>query len=270
METEFSRFTRAVATTPWRDVSDAVELARQLADFFDIPYAPRRNRSVLRLLDEEACDVVVVADREPKLFHREAPEEPMFFHPGMARQRIARINRGQSDRLIELCGIQPGDRVIDATLGLGTDSLVFACAVGATGHVTALEQVPLIYHLVRYAQATGAPAYPGIGRYLARIDLQLGDHTAYLSTLPDGAADIVYFDPMFAVPAQSAGIEPLRPFANYGAVSERAFAEACRVARRAVVIKERPLSGVFERLGVTPDQPRRRFAYGVWRREGWK
>lgn len=91
-----------------------------------------------------------------------------------------------------------------------------------------------------------------VNEALRRINVQRGDHLEYLKAQPDNSVDIVYFDPMFRVPlTDSAAISPLRKFANPAALSAESVAEAVRVARKTVVLKEKALSGEFARLGFT-------------------
>ena len=72
----------------------------------------------------------------------------------------------------------------------------------------------------------------------------------YLREQQDDSYDVVYFDPMFRRPLhESAGMDALRARADMRALTHETVAEARRVARRRVVMKERRESGEFERLG---------------------
>src|SRR5512134_927479 len=52
---------------------------------------------------------------------------------------IDRSASGISERLIELAGVEPGNRVLDVAAGYGEPSLTAAGAVGREGGVTAAE-----------------------------------------------------------------------------------------------------------------------------------
>ena len=66
----------------------------------------------------------------------------------------------------------------------------------------------------------------------------------------DSSFDSVYFDPMFRYPLMdSENLSPLRSLADSRALTEETVAEACRVARKRVVMKENARSLEFERLG---------------------
>ncbi|MDI9259160.1 class I SAM-dependent methyltransferase [Alicyclobacillus sendaiensis] len=255
---------RILVTTPLRPKPHQVARASEMAPWFGGAVVPRRGQSIAHLL-ANADAVVVVGD--PAVVHVRGVEHPLFFHPSMAHQRLRRIAQGEPDRLLALAGVSPGDVVIDATVGLGTDALVFAAAVGARGRVEGVERSPVLYGLLRAVQVYGSEAHPREAELLRRVLLVHADHADWLRSKPDESADVVYFDPMFREPVpQSAHMQPIRPVAWEAPLSEEVLNEAKRVARKAVIVKERPKSGVFEALGLQPDRTAGRFAYGVWRR----
>lgn len=257
-----------VCTTPLQSGVASEQRLANLATWFDCKAVARQNRGVAQVLADEAVDALVVADLTPKLYHRDDPSHPLFFHPGMAAQRIARLQKGQPDRLVTALGLRPGQTVIDATLGLGTDSLVLAYAVGEQGRVMAIEASWLLARLFQFEQHHPGPNYRWLEPLLARIDVVIGNHTEVLTGLPARSADAVLFDPMFRLPPdRSSGIEPARNFTMPWQLDELAWQAAQRVARDAVLLKERPQSREFVRFGITPDKPRARFAYGVWHQD---
>ncbi|MCL6453401.1 MAG: class I SAM-dependent methyltransferase [Alicyclobacillus sp.] len=257
-----------ICSTPWQVTPAARAHAAELAAWFRCRMVERRDRSVARLLAEEDAEVLVVADTPPKLYHVRQPDRALFFHPGMAMQRIERMRAGWADRLVAAAHIQPGDVVVDATLGAGSDTLVLAEAVGPSGRVVSFEVSTVLADLFRYAQAQAFAPYAPLAGLAERIRVVAEDHRTGLKGLPNDSADVVYVDPMFRAVrvGRSANMDDLRPFTRTDALSAAAVAEARRVCRRAVVVKERPGSGVFERFGLRPDKPRARFAYGVWQK----
>lgn len=259
-----------VCTTPWKISFATEQRLADLAIWFDCKPIARQNRSVQQVLADEGADALVVADVSPKLYHRCEPDHPLFFHPGMAAQRITRLQQGQSDRLVTVGGIVPGNTVIDATLGLGTDSLVMAHAVGEQGRVAAIEASWLVARLFEFEKHHPGPNYRWVQPLLARIDVVIGNHIEVLTKLPAESADVVVFDPMFRLPPdRPSGLEPARDFTLPWPLEDAAaWRAAQRVARHAVVLKERPRSGEFERFALTPDKQRSRFAYGAWNQDG--
>jgi hypothetical protein len=168
------------------------------------------------------------------------------------RRTLARLaGRPESptdrDPFLEAAGIHPGDTVIDATLGLGADALVAAAACGPGGRVVALEASPVL----------AAWVAEGLRRLDAeparRIEVRAGDHLAALAALPARSADVVVFDPMFRhARAEPGGFDLVRALADPRPLSGEAVAEARRVARRAVVVKDGAPGWDLARLGLTP------------------
>lgn len=256
--------TSLFVTTPRVATAAQQAIAASLATHFHAPYVARDGRSMTQLFDETGAEVIIVAGDPFRMFHREATH-PLFFHPSMAAQRIEREARGDRDRLLRVAGVRRGDVVIDATVGLASDALVFAHAVGPSGRVVGLEEAWLLATMLQVVQRCDSRTYRDAGDLLRRVEIHHVSHLAWLQAQPSDSADVVYFDPMFRTPAEaSASLAPLRPFASPRPLSSAAIEEAKRVARRCVVVKERPLSGVFRRHDLIPDLPRRKIAYGVW------
>jgi 16S rRNA (guanine1516-N2)-methyltransferase len=257
---------RLVCTTPWRETAAQNRLAAQLANWFGCLFVRRDDRSLSQVCLDEGVDTVVVADKWPKVYLLEDVETPIFFHPGMAMMRILRMERGETDRLVTAAHLKPGQTVLDCTLGAGADSLALAYALGPEGHVISCEVEPVLERLFSYAKANGFEPYVELGPIADRIDVIQMHHLDWLRSLPNGFADVVYFDPMFRAEAlgRSASMDALRGLTHPDALSLETLREAQRVARQAVVVKERPQSGEFHRLGLVPDKPRAKIAYGVW------
>jgi hypothetical protein len=240
------------------------DLANEAAAALGAEAVPRGRNSIDRLLAERGSNELLLVARDGVQLLRSG-EKPLFFHPSMAAIRLKRLSAGEADPMLSAAQLEPGDRVLDCTAGLGSDAIVFAYAVGPDGTVTALESVRAIAWLVadglrRYT--TGVPAFDTAMR---RIRVANADHLAYLRGLPDDSVDIVYFDPMFRHPVgASSSLSPLRELANDRPLAAEAIAEAARVARKTVVLKERAGSGEFARLGFrTVLRSARKLAYGV-------
>ena len=223
--------------------------------------------SLQALFEETEAAAIGVADRALCIYHARDTVHPMFFHPGMAAQRILRMRRGQTDRLVQVANIGHGDTIVDATAGLGTDTLVFAEAVGNTGQVVAIESEPIVAAVLAVAKQFGSVDYPDFARLLARVQPICGAYETILSGMLENSVDVVYFDPMFEHQhSHSAGIQPLRAFANQNPISKAAFEHACRVARRTVVVKERSFAATMSRFRLERDAVGKRFSYGIWRK----
>lgn len=198
-----------------------------------------------------------------KGIYLESGDIRLCFHPSMALIRLIQLQRGETDRFLKATGLQPGDIFLDATLGLGTDSLVAAHQVGERGRVIAVEHSPLLAALIQDGLSAlnegpvpnvqnpdKSKAWRNLSLAAQRIEVQWGDHLKRLTQSLDSSMDVIYFDPMFRhTREQSASIRPLHQFSNAHPLQKEAVIEACRVARKRVVLKERKGSPEFSRLG---------------------
>ncbi|MFD1774508.1 class I SAM-dependent methyltransferase [Paenibacillus rhizophilus] len=253
-----------IITTGDRPLTEVAARAERLAERLGVPYAPRGNQSMSKLLsrygDEEALVVLLQGVRLLR------PDRPQLqFHPSMGFVRAKRVLKGESDPMLEAAGMVPGDSVLDCTAGLGADALLFAVHGGERSSVTALESSLPLYALLTEGMAHYASGLVEVDAALRRINVVHSNHLDYLRSLPDNSVDIVYFDPMFREPLEdSAGISPLRAYANSDSLSAESVSEAVRAARKAVVLKEKRGSGEFGRLGFAELlRPGTKTSYGV-------
>lgn len=242
-----------VVTVSRRASSDLEARARRVAEACGLPFETRSGAVQPR---------AVVVEREGA--HLVVDERRMDSHPGIGLVRVRRLQKGnESDPLVELAGLRPGDRVLDATFGFGQDALVCAHAVGDEGRVDAFEASAPLAALAM----AGMPHWPSPAPPLARrISLTWGDARQALSLLPDRSYDVVCFDPMFRRP-QSAqpDFELLRLLAEHAPLSPESLLEARRVARRAVIVKDGWQAPELQRLGLVARKarPRPEVTFGV-------
>ena len=177
-------------------------------------------------------------------------EGELFFHPNTAHLRIKNLRGGEGDRLIDALKISEGSKVLDCTLGLGSDAVVESFIVGAAGRVVALEVNPLIFTVVSHGLKNFSEDSPPILEAMRRVEVIHADCKDFLKTCAENSFDAVYFDPMFRRPIQkSSGLNPIRPLADNRPLTEEIIREARRVAKFRVVMKEHSGSTEFERLG---------------------
>ena len=184
----------------------------------------------------------------------------------MAHLRIKNLRSGQGDHLVHALGLTEGMCVLDCTLGTGADAIIESFAVGATGSVTALEANPIIAAVIGDGLAHATGDNYEMHAAMRRISVHAADALDYLRAQVDGSYDAVYFDPMFRRPVhESEGMNALRVLADARALTAEVIAEARRVARRRVIMKERQGSREFARLGFTDLAGGKysRVAYGV-------
>lgn len=208
------------------------------------------------------------------------------FHPSMALIRLIQLGRGESDRFLSATGLQRGETLLDATLGLGTDALVAAWRVGEEGRVIAIEHSAILAALIREGLSSlaqgplprvgnpeKAKAWFALSEAAKRIEVHWGDHQDFLAHSPSSSIDVIYFDPMFRhTREQSASIRPLHHFSNVQPLQVGVISEAYRVARKRVILKERKGSQEFSRLGFSVNEGGKysQVDYGIiQRREGY-
>lgn len=116
----------------------------------------------------------------------------------LPRLKTGRIS---GELLVRAAKIKGADSptAVDATAGLGEDSLLLAAA---GFHVTLYERNQVIYELLRDAM-TRAAAVPELAAIIARMEVRNGDSTVAMASL-DVPPDVILLDPMFPARQKSA------------------------------------------------------------------
>lgn len=113
------------------------------------------------------------------------------------KAEVARLKRAsiKSEMIARACNLAEKPRLIDATAGLGHDSLLMA-QLGA--QVTLIERHPILFTLLEDAKAQ-AQSDPFLAKVVQRIDLIFADSASYLKHQAEQQqqVDVVYLDPMF-------------------------------------------------------------------------
>lgn len=174
------------------------------------------------------------------LLKRLSTNEKVFvdFSSGEFRQRLKTISKSQP--LFKAMAIEPGDQVIDATAGLGTDALCFL-HLGAL--VVAIEENETVFALLE--DGVRRAAKDDSVRALKNLKLVHQSSLVYMRRLlGEGKSNLphsVYLDPMYPVTEKSAKPkkqmaflrEILEPTLNVEELLEAAL--AC--AQKRVVLK---------------------------------
>ena len=244
--------TTCVVTTSLKADPVSVREAADWAARLGARVVRRRGRSIPSLCREEGVEgALVLSTVRPPTFMPADGAVGYSYHPGMAIARIRNVRQGLGDPMVTAMALQAGDSVLDCTLGRASDALVASFVVGPRGRVVGIESSPILAELTIHGLQTYEPAGEGLTPVLRRIEAHRGDHLEYLSARPADEFDVVCFDPLFEEPVEaSSAMEPFRPLADAQPLSGEAVAEARRVARRCVVIKERPDAALWERLQV--------------------
>jgi 16S rRNA (guanine1516-N2)-methyltransferase len=231
--------------------SGRFEEAQELAQRFGLAAAERRDRTIPELVSAaENAPVLILGRARADLVCRGRTYRASV---GMAFLRLVRAQKGAVDPLVRAAGLTRGDRVLDATLGLGGDALVAAHTTGAP--VVGLEASPVLAAFVSAAlRRLQAPARPAA----ALVEVRSADHRTVLKEMPARSVDVVLFDPMFRSAAEAGPLfELVRQLGNPAPLTGETMREARRVARRGVLVKDAPPGIELARLGFTPLPARR-------------
>ena len=237
-----------IVTTARKFTDDAEILAVETAKKLNLKFVPREDFSLDALKKIYNAENILIAKKNS--LNLETEEGELFFHPSTAHLRIKNLRQGKGDRLIDAAKLSAGMKILDCTLGLGSDAIVESFVVGDTGKVTALEINPVLAEVVRHGMKNFSADNEKILSAMRRVEVITANYFDFLKSAETDSFDVVYFDPMFRhAITKSSAINPLRPVANKNPVTVEAVQEACRVAKNFVVLKENSRSLEFERLG---------------------
>ncbi len=244
--------TSFVVTTSRRPGATATAEAEGWAERLGVRVVSRSGRSVSVLCREEGvAGVLVISSAKPPTFVSADGAIRYFFHPGMSLTRIRNIRKAMGDPMVTAMELGEKDTVLDCTLGRGADAIVASYVVGPRGRVVGVESSSLLAELTIEGLRTYEPPNESVAAAMRGIDARHGDHLDFLRAAEPRSFDVVYFDPIFGEPVEaSSAMQPLRPLADDRPLAPEAVEEARRVARRAVVIKERPAADLWQQLGV--------------------
>lgn len=255
---------KLVVTTAYRATDQLREKGKRIAKDHHVLYVERHKRTLENIMNEYDTSLIVVG-KERLFIQAHLSSQPFFFHPNMAMLRAKRWLKTGEDPLIQACKIQPGDKILDATLGLGSDAILASLASGKNGHVLGIEASFPLWLLVEEGLSTHETNIKDLNEAMRRIKLENTFSEKWLREADDKSLDIIYFDPMFSEEVKgSTGFDPLRLFAIYSELTEDIIEEAKRVARKRVVLKDHFRSKRFEQFGFqVQTRPSATYHYGV-------
>ena len=216
-------------------------------------FVERNEHSFERMIAEfNPTSIVIFEEGYPILYDPNQLDSPLHFHLNIGALRLQKVCNKENDRFLEVSGIEEGMRVLDGTLGLGTDALLAAWAVGATGKIVALEGSKAIFSIVDFS--LGMIRHGGeefLAELAHRIEIKQLEFTEYSQTQEANVFDVVYLDPMFDKPrGKSIGIQPLRLWAFDQLLTSETAREAFRLCKRRVVMKEAKGSHWWDELAM--------------------
>jgi len=236
-------------TTAGRTNQEMMNRAVEIAAKLEVPYLPRKKKSIHQLQEKTNSDCLVVGKERLELFEKGSPL-PFFFHPNSAMFRIKRLLRGEHDPFAEAAQLSSGMTVLDCTLGLASDAIVASFLVGKEGQVIGIEGQRFLSYVVKEGLKEWDSGLPSMNEAMDRVTVIHTTAVNYLKTQGDDSVDCVYFDPMFEETIlDSVGIQGLAQFAIQDDLTEEIIKEALRVAKKRVLLKDHYKSSRFDRFG---------------------
>lgn len=236
-----------IAVTTTREADESLNYkAKGISKDLNISYIKRGNFSIKKTMLKYGFDYLLVVEKDKIVIKGE--NSTLFWHPNMSELKIKCIRQSNKEAMIEATKLEEGNSILDCTLGLAGDSLVFSAVVGEKGYVVGIE----INKYIAYLSKCGLEDYNKVkGKTIDNIKVVNESYEDYILKQSDNSFDIVYFDPMFKEPnRKSASINAFRDFADHRGLTKEILMEALRVCKKRVVIKERQGSNDFEKLGI--------------------
>ena len=245
-----------IVTTAIEKEAKLVKRAQDLAQLYGGVYQDRGKRTMKQIYRQAEGTLVL---NKNELIYYDAEGQKIFFHPNTAWLRVL----NGRDPLLEALACPAGASVLDATMGMASDSLVMQYF----GYqVTALESNPLVHLIVSDGLSRFVMEDSRFTQAMRDLVTFCQDHESYLAQVEDKSIDCVYFDPMFKVGIEeSKNLDGIRLLANRQTLTEETLAQAKRVARHRIVVKAHYQDPIFEDLGLTRiKRPNTKFHYGYY------
>ena len=173
--------------------------------------------------------------------------EEYRFHMGTAVLRTSQMEKGNQDRLCRLLPTNDFCSVLDCTFGQAGDSSTMSWYLLGRGQVTALEKSPILYEIGRAGIQGYVDKEEKLTQAVRHISLWHQDYQIFLQQAAPKSFDVIYFDPMFHHPVKREvnDMEGFRRAASYDGLAEEVLRLAMKVARKKIIVKERPFSPLF-------------------------
>jgi len=254
-----------IVTTSNDETPELIERAKHLAKEMEANYFKRNKKTIDYLLQSVDAQIFVANSQRGLSFYKEAGKE-IFFHPNMAFLRIKQLEQGQKDSLVTVCGLREGMSFFDGTIGLASDALVAAYAVGPTGKVIGTEASRPLYYLTTFGLDFYQKNHPEWQEVISRIQIKNMGNLDLLKQLEPKSVDVVYFDFMFEKSiGSSSGIQVIKSITSEDSLTREHIEEARRVAKSRIVAKSGYSGQPLQELGFTVEKAhkRRQFYYGA-------
>lgn len=237
---------RFFVTTSHNSSYDQILKAQKLAQELGTEYLPKKT--AIEVMKTLQYDFYYTVEKE-RLLIRWA-DGTFFFHPSSAKMRMRNIKHGQKEYLLEAMQLEGTEKILDLTLGLGSDAILMAAFL-TEGIILGLEDSIHIYTIVKEGLISYHDSADWVNESARRIFPVHGNYKTYLDSLPPRSYDMIYCDPMFDHPVMSSsGLNPIRPFANYEVLEEADVEKMRRVATKRIVFKTLANDHLLENIRV--------------------
>lgn len=232
-------------TTIRNPSAQMIEEAKQRGEKLGFPYI-RREDTLEEMADHTHLSGFLIYGRVLPYYWNQGEE--YRFHLGTAVLRISQMEKGNQDRLCHLLPQEGPCQVLDCTFGQAGDSSTMSWFLRGRGQVTALEKSPILYEIGRAGILGYRDKRPDRTEAVRRIRLQQADYQTFLQERGPKSFDVIYFDPMFHHPVKREvnDLEGFRRAASYDSLTEEILRQAMTVARKRIIVKERPFSPLFK------------------------
>ncbi|MDU5656391.1 MAG: class I SAM-dependent methyltransferase [Negativicoccus succinicivorans] len=233
-------------TTGYKPTDEQRLQAQKLASEWQLPYVERGHTSLRRLAERtrifrwlvQLQRGLVATDGKTRL----------EFHLQMAKLRALNWERKRQDHFADLLHEVSPKRFLDATFGRGSDAIMAAYTLPENVQIIALEKSFPVYAVGREGlRSMKVSEAPALTAALRRIHLLHVDVNDYLKKQPDNHFDVIYFDFMFHhTVSQTNNLSDLRIFAAQSRLDEILWEDAKRVAKKRIIVKNRPFASWFK------------------------
>lgn len=253
-------------TTGYKPTDEQCLQAQKLASEWQLPYMERGHASLRRLAERTRISHWLVQLQRGLVATDEKTR--LEFHLQMAKLRALNWERKRQDHFADLLHETSPERFLDATFGRGSDAIMAGYTLPENVEIIALEKSFPVYAVGREGlHSMKVPEAPALTAALRRIHLLHADVSDYLKKQPDNRFDVIYFDFMFHhTVSQTNNLADLRIFAAQSGLDEMLWEEAKRVAKKRIIVKNRPFASWFKTHPPTflRGGTYSRVVYGVW------
>ena len=240
--------------------ADRQREARETASLLRLPV--EQPKSAAAWLSEDADRQLLVLRRDGRPAIRPHNAKPWVWHLGMAKSRIACVQKAEPDRLVKALELPDEPSVVfDGHLGLAHDALVVAAA-GV--RVIGAEIDPVLAYITECGLRGLGSVSAEMRELVGRIEIHAGHHLDIMKKTR-GRWSLAMFSPMFISPDfESPDMVAWRELAAHAPLSKEALEHARNNASRVVVKVLRDEISHLPEPTRTLERPRRRLVFACY------